>query len=265
MKISPVWFWLLNYSHTPKTSIPMQRIDRILSARTSLDRTTIKDLIRRKVVSIKSNGKIVAKSTEKFAVDSTFLINGKTSSPPPLLVVFNKPLGVLSIVSEKTTRPNLSFYLPPPISDVPYNPSLFHPVGRLDNDSSGLLLFSSSGPLTQKLLHPKFNTEKQYKVTVENKLDIDVVKKQLSEGVDTKMSGSHIAAVAEFSESENSISLIVAEGKYRMVRRMLANIGHPVLSLSRTRIGEIVMDDSDPPPGKFRLLTEAELEWVVNK
>jgi pseudouridine synthase len=195
-----------------------------------------------------------------------------------------------------------------------------HPVGRLDYDTTGLLLFSSSGPLTQALLHPKHAIEKEYVATVTGVVQEEALRATLRDGVATGegvhtaelLSVSHVPQTlvanylqriqAEFPTSYNLtdlkqrgyldvleatdlsiVTLTVSEGKHRMVRRMLANTGHPVVSLHRTRIGAIRLVEEptsegdhsnrgmelDSPtalrPGQSRSLTRLELRWAQHQ
>ena len=113
----------------------------------------------------------------------------------------------------------------------------FHPVGRLDADTSGLLLFSRIGALTQRLLHPKHQLPRRYVATCENTFSNEHIS-ALRKGVSTSL-GTFSADVT--SIHQNHIELSVTEGKYRMVRRMLANIGQPVLTLQRIEYGPFVL------------------------
>jgi len=174
---------------------------------------------------------------------------------------------------------------------------LLHPVGRLDYDTTGLLLFSSSGPLTQTLLHPKHAVEKEYVATVTGTVNADKLRATLAAGVVTG-EGVHTANLlnvshfekeqvapylqaiqadlpAEYNQTDlksrgyldvldatelTTVTVTVKEGKHRMVRRILANAGHPVVSLHRARLGEIELGDL--PVGGIRELTEPELRWA---
>jgi 23S rRNA pseudouridine2605 synthase len=207
--------------------------------------------------------------------------------PPPMAQVYHKPKWVLSVTSDpKYNRPCLN--------DLPKG---LHPVGRLDYDSSGLLLLSSSGALTQRLLHPKHAVPKIYEVVVTGAVDPTLLTTQLTEGVETT-DGIHTAEVLEVSQFDadhvaayladiranlpshynqtdleergylnvltatplSTVTLRVTEGKYRMVRRILANCGHPVVSLQRQQIGIISLDDL--PVGATRDITPEEKTWL---
>lgn len=209
--------------------------------------------------------------------------------PPPLLAVYHKPKWVLSVVRDPLGRPCLDAILA--------NGSRQHPVGRLDYDSQGLLLLSSDGALTQYLLHPRHNVEKEYLAVVTGLADPDSLRQQFIEGVATK-EGIHNAELlsvehwdkdqvacylkrikSESPQSHNqtdesdkakddmfavndlsSIRLVVKEGKHRMVRRMLYNCGHPVVDLKRERVGLITLGDL--PVGDMRDLSIKEMEWA---
>ena len=139
-----------------------------------------------------------------------------------------------------------------------------HPVGRLDADTTGLILFSSDGTLTQRLLHPRHEISKEYVATVEggDKLDQTELRNKLRSGVETT-EGVHVAELINVSFENNSLAtvrLTVQEGKHRMVRRMLANCGHPVIELKRERHGKILLEDL--PEGVFRKANEDELNWI---
>ena len=173
-----------------------------------------------------------------------------------------------------------------------------HPVGRLDYDTTGLLLFSSSGTLTQTLLHPKYLIEKEYIATVTGKVSEDTLRATLAAGVSTA-DGVHAAKLVsaqpmptdqvrpyleqiraelppEYNQTNleqygyldvldatelTTVTLTVKEGKHRMVRRILANAGHPVVSLHRSRLGAIALGE-DLPVGGVRVLTPDELKWA---
>jgi 23S rRNA pseudouridine2605 synthase len=172
-----------------------------------------------------------------------------------------------------------------------------HPVGRLDYDTSGLLLFSSSGALTQRLLHPKHEVEKEYVAVVTGIVVEDELRATLAAGVQTT-EGSHKATLEsvdiwerssiapyllniqrnfppEYNQTDlkvrgylnvfdaqalSTVRLTVSEGKHRMVRRILANCGHPVVSLHRDRLGAVALNDL--PAGEYRPLTTEESPWA---
>ena len=135
-------------------------------------------------------------------------------------------------------RPDLSSVLP-----MEWQGTL-HPVGRLDADTTGLLLFSRDGDLTHKLLHPKYGVEREYVAEVEGDLDEELLRATLAAGVDTTEDGETLVVVAALVGVEGQeVRLTVTEGKHRMVRRLLNNCGHPVVALHRVRYGDVHLDD----------------------
>eukprot|EP00533_Pseudo-nitzschia_delicatissima_P006893 CAMPEP_0116089564 /NCGR_PEP_ID=MMETSP0327-20121206/6491_1 /TAXON_ID=44447 /ORGANISM="Pseudo-nitzschia delicatissima, Strain B596" /LENGTH=378 /DNA_ID=CAMNT_0003580761 /DNA_START=13 /DNA_END=1147 /DNA_ORIENTATION=- len=258
------------------------RADRVLSNRGWGSRSECFDLLKKKRVfqEIDSEMQCISGPKQKIPMDAALFVDGKKEvpKPPPLLRVFHKPKWMLSVMNDSKGRSNLSDLDEKLIS-------MMHPVGRLDYDSSGLLLFSSDGKLTQKLLHPSNEVEKEYVALVVGKVDEDTLREKLAGGVQTsdgtfpatlldtkfvpdnevkpiihdiidnlpeeydleqleKNGHLHFKNATEMSE----VRLVVEEGKHRMVRRILANSGYPVIGLKRHRLGPIELDE-DLLPG----------------
>jgi 23S rRNA pseudouridine2605 synthase len=265
------------------------RADRVLSNRGWGSRSECTELIKRRRVST-PNGTLKSPS-EKITMDTSLFVDGTPVPHLTLLLVYHKPKWVLSVMHDPTGRPNLGGLL----SEVQKRQQL-HPVGRLDYDTSGLLLFSTNGGLTQRLLHPTHSVEKEYVALVDGTVDADQLRHRLEEGVETT-EGRHTAQLLNityieekqvptllqkmrstlpseynvtdleergflFSNSTalSTVRLTVSEGKHRMVRRILANCGHGVLELRRERHGNIVLGDLQE--GEFRELTENEQVWA---
>lgn len=170
---------------------------------------------------------------------------------PPVVLLFHKPAGIVSTREDPWGRPDLDSAAADAID------AGLHPVGRLDAETTGLLLFSADGTLTQRLLHPRRAVEKAYIATVEGAPD-ERLAETVREGVQTA-DGVMRAARAEVDG--DTVRLVVTEGKHRMVRRMLANAGHPVRTLHRTRIGELRLGGLEV--GAMRAPTDAETTWLA--
>lgn len=248
----------------------MLRADRILSNRGLGTRSQTSKLLRQRRVGYldKSTGKIVGIKgpSEKVHPEATLYLDGnELPGPPPPILIYHKPKYVLSAMDDKE-RSHLGEKLEE--CDFPVSNAL-HPVGRLDYETTGLILFSSSGELTQRLLHPRRGVEKEYVARVEGIVDEDELRNKLSSGVETA-EGVHQADLLEVipvptNECEDGndaadVRVVVTEGKHRMVRRMLANCGHPVLELKRERHGEVRLGDL--PVGNFRQPTDEEISWT---
>lgn len=225
-------------------------------------------------------------------MDAPLFVDGKIEipMPPPLLRVYHKPKWVLSVMSDAKGRPHLGELDSSQISGM-------HPVGRLDYDTSGLILFSSDGTLTQTLLHPNNKIQKQYQALVVGEVKETDLRDRLNKGVETSMGvfpadliSSRPIPETDVQTMINSIlhdlpteydmnqleekgylffkdakelskvELIVEEGKHRMVRRILANSGYPVIGLKRLRLGSLHLDNL--PEGTFRELSTDEEQWA---
>ena len=136
------------------------------------------------------------------------------------------------------------------------------PVGRLDRDSEGLLLFTNDGELMQRLIHPKYEVDKLYRVTVRGDWEKGVpLLRQMR-----VLEGEPIApAQVELLRAEDGCAVLhitIHEGKNRQVRKMFAAVGNPVQELERVAIGDIRLGHLKP--GHYRKLTREEIEYLKN-
>jgi 23S rRNA pseudouridine2605 synthase len=181
------------------------------------------------------------------------------ASEPLEYHLLNKPAGVISTVSDPQGRPTVTQLVP---GDV----RLF-PVGRLDRDTTGLIILTNDGGLAHRLMHPRFQVDKVYRVEVEGVPDEDDLR-QLREGILMDEGYSAPAAVdfVKVTDSHAVLEMTIHEGRKRQVRRMLEAVGHPVHSLHRQRYA--MLTDKGLAPGDSRPLTEeevSELQELVNK
>lgn len=183
-------------------------------------------------------------------VEGALCLDGTALIAPPTLVVFYKPVGVQCTVGDPRGRTSLAEVA----GDVLV--AGLHPVGRLDADSEGLLPFAAMGALTQRLLHPRHGVEKVYIAQVDGRPSEDLAA-VLARGVETA-DGVYTGRVQAIEGDRVTVS--VTEGKHRMVRRMLANAGFPVLGLRRVSFGALSLGDL--APGAWRPATAEELRWA---
>ena len=173
------------------------------------------------------------------------------------IYVFNKPVGVLTTMRDPQGRPTVAEYLDS-------LPGRVFPVGRLDMDSAGLLLFTNDGKLAHRLAHPRYGVEKEYRVLAEGRLTPERIA-ALEEGIELEEGVTSPARVCDtlrplpqlaYAQGRCVFHLILHEGWKRQVRRMCAAVGLPVLELVRVRYDSIYLDDL--APGALRRLDAGE-------
>ena len=166
-------------------------------------------------------------------------------------LALNKPRGVLSAMSDSRGRPTVADL----VADRPER--LFH-IGRLDADSEGLLLLTNDGELAHRLMHPSFGVAKTYLATVAAPVD-RAVGRRLRAGVQLDDGAVRVDAfrVVQSSGDRAIVEVVLHEGRKHIVRRLLAEVGHPVQRLVRTSIGPVRLGGQRA--GTIRELTRAEL------
>ncbi|CAM9717837.1 unnamed protein product [Scytosiphon promiscuus] len=237
----------------PRGGPKLLRLSKLLADRAVGTRSEVDTLVRRGRVKV--DGVVTRSPKKKLAADCVIEVDGEVHGPVPLIVAFHKPKGVITTLSDDWDREDLSDVLPKSLL------LKHHPVGRLDADSSGLLLLSSDGALTHRLLNPRFEVEREYVASVEvlptSEEPGDSLVAALGEGV-TTADGVYKADVPGIDGRD--VRVVVREGKNRMVRRMLANAGYPVLELRRERYGRIMLGDLQE--GEHTPVLGDALEWA---
>jgi len=214
---------------------------------------------RRGIERLIENGRIeidgIRLTTQGFSIDPDQLpeirIDGKVISPPtkqqPAIYIFHKPLGVVTTLKDERGRQTISDFLP--------TDRRLYPIGRLDRDSTGLLLITDYGELTNRLLHPSYKVEKEYLVKIDGEPLSPDEQKQFRQGVAIEEGITAPCRLRQLADPQ-CYSVIISEGKKRQVRRMFASFRRPVVSLHRIRFGPLQLGKL--PPGELRLLTAEE-------
>ena len=161
-------------------------------------------------------------------------------------VLLNKPRGTITTARDPEGRPTVVDLVGGEIRVVP--------VGRLDRDTTGVLVLTNDGPLAHRLAHPRFRVEKTYVVDVEGEPDDDAVRR-LAEGVELEDGPTAPARVRRLGPSR--LELVLHEGRNRQVRRMLEVVGHPVTKLRRSRYAGL--GPGRLRPGDWRDLSRNEV------
>ena len=172
-------------------------------------------------------------------------------------IMLNKPSGYITTMSDPQGRPTVADLVP-----VDQFPGLF-PIGRLDLDTTGLLLFSTDGELGNGLLHPRHHVDKTYIARVDGFLNAQEVKR-LREGVllDDGMTLPAQVEILERSHCATKLRITIHEGRKRQVRRMMSFVGHPVVELERIQFGPLTLHGLKE--GCWRLLTPSEEAQITN-
>jgi 23S rRNA pseudouridine2605 synthase len=175
-------------------------------------------------------------------------VDGATVAAQALAyVLLHKPAGVVTTASDPHARRT--------VLDLVVHPARVVPVGRLDADTTGVLLLTNDGPLAHRLAHPRYGVEKVYEAEVEGDPDEGALER-LREGVDLDDGRTAPAQVRRLGRGR--IELVLHEGRKHQVKRMLDAVGHPVRRLHRSRYAGLTTDGL--APGAWRELTPAEVD-----
>ncbi len=173
-----------------------------------------------------------------------------------ICLMLYKPEGIVSTVSDERGRRTVLDILP-----AQYRRHRLYPVGRLDIDTTGLLLLTNDGDLTYRLTHPRFEYEKEYLVSIRGSLNTEE-KRQMERGILLEEGVTHAAKIKEISQPPFNYSITIHEGRKRQVRRMFERLKHPVLALKRVRLGSLTLGDLKE--GEVRPLSAREIAALLD-
>lgn len=221
------------------------RINRYIARSGITSRRKAEDLIKSGRITV--NGKIVTDLATEISESDKVAIEGtEIQVKENKYYLFNKPTRYTTTHSDPYAMHTIFELLPP-------DSSLFA-VGRLDRDTTGLILVTNDGSFAQNIIHPTQKIEKEYLVRTLNKITDDQLE-ELLKGVELEDGVAVAKKVERISEKE--IMLVIEMGRKRVVRRMIEFFGNKVISLKRTRIGEITLD---VPVGGYRKLSAEEIK-----
>lgn len=168
-------------------------------------------------------------------------------------IMLNKPVGIVSTSQDEKDRAN--------VVDLIGSTERLYPIGRLDIDTSGLILLTNDGELTNIMTHPKYRLEKKYIVTVMGTPNAKALS-LLRNGVfiDGRKTAKAKIKIIKNYEQDSILEVTISEGRNRQIRKMMEEVGHPVKNLRRIEIGEIKIGGL--LPGEFRELDDEEMEFI---
>jgi 23S rRNA pseudouridine2605 synthase len=224
------------------------RLAKFLAHAGIASRRHAEDLIRAGRVTV--GGETVTDPARDVEAGSGVKVDGEPvkGAEPRVVYALNKPLGVVSTASDPQGRPTVVELVP--------GARRLYPVGRLDADATGLLLLTNDGELANRLTHPRYEVPRTYRATVGNPPVRDRAIRALRDGV--RLEDGLTAPARARRVGNDGIELTIHEGRKRQVKRMCAEVGHPVRRLVRTSFGPLELGSLQP--GRYRRLSEAEVE-----
>ncbi|MBQ1674499.1 MAG: rRNA pseudouridine synthase [Oscillospiraceae bacterium] len=228
-----------------------ERLQKIIAQAGLCSRRAGEELLRQGRVCV--NGQIASLGDSADPSRDRIEVDGRPlpSAPPAVYIMLHKPRGYVTTLSDERNRPTAAQL----VTDC--GERVF-PVGRLDMDSEGLLLFTNDGALMQAMIHPRHEVNKIYHVTVSG--EISGAAARLAAINDLDGEPIRPAQVEELSRSGGQalLRITIHEGKNRQIRRMCRKAGLSVRKLQRVQEGNLRLGDL--PPGKWRYLTDAEIK-----
>ncbi len=235
----------------PVTVLPM-RLDYFLAHSAGLTRKEAKQLISRGAVTVE--GEARPKANLQLQDGQGVWLHGEpVQLPGHRYLMLHKPAGVVCSTDDPAHRTVLDL-LPVELRQD------LHPAGRLDRDTTGLVLLTTDGQWSHRLTSPNHQCDKRYRVSCADPIS-DADLQALCDGI--LLRGEDAPTLPARAERVNTHQLLLAihEGRYHQVKRMLAARGNKVVALHREQIGEIALD-ADLAPGAFRLLTKGEIASI---
>ena len=233
----------------------MERIDKIISSQTHYTRKDVKSLIGNKQVMV--NGNIINKSDFKVNPDIDIIeVSGEVLKVKKYVyLILNKPKGYVSATVDKTDRTVLD------LVPLEYSHRDLFPAGRLDKDTTGLMIITDDGNFAHNILSPNKHISKTYHVTI----DIPLTN-EMTDGFKNGVmlnDGECKTASLEIIDTYNAI-VTLTEGRYHQIKRMFGCFKAKVLELKRTKMGKLELPDN-LKEGECRELTQKELEQVQER
>ena len=227
------------------------RLDKFLSNAGEGSRSQVKILIKKGQVSVngikaKSGDDVIDENTDKIVCQGK-----KNSLIKYRYFMLNKPAGVVSATEDHLDKTVLDCLTKEDARDM-------FPVGRLDKDTTGLMLLTNDGELSHNLLSPRKHVDKTYYVTCEKEVNEEQME-ALRKGVDIGDDKITLPALAKLGKQSNELYLTIREGRFHQVKRMLQAVGNKVVALKRLSMGSLKLDET-LKPGEYRPLTVEELQ-----
>ena len=200
---------------------------------------------------VKVNGEIIINPAIQVGENDKIIFDIENYKNEKIYIKLNKPVGYVVSNNKKEGKPIYKL--------LDENLKKLYPVGRLDKDSKGLILFTNDGIFSRKIIGEESECEKEYYVKLEGNISDGALKK-LEFGI--SLNGKKLKPAIVKRVSKNSFNIILKEGRNRQIRRMCEKVGFEVILLKRLRISNIYLNDLQE--GKFEYLTKDEINSILN-
>lgn len=236
-----------------------ERLQKFLARAGIASRRRAEDLIRAGRVAV--DGQVV--TTLGYCLDparARVTVDGQPVFLPArsVVIMLHKPSGYVTTLADPQGRRRVVDLLPPELGRL-------FPVGRLDYDTTGLLLLTNDGELAHRLMHPRYKVAKTYRATVAGSLTPEVLTR-LAQGVDLdgRLARATDLRLVKVTSTRSVVELTIHEGRYHQVKKMLAQVGFPVLKLKRLAYGPLKLGGLSL--GRWRELTSTEIQrlWAAS-
>jgi 23S rRNA pseudouridine2605 synthase len=205
---------------------------------------------------VEVDGKVVTEPGSKVEGTEEIKVDGKLIGPghKKVYILMNKPVGYISSAKDQFSRKTV-------VDLADTVKERIYPVGRLDYDTSGLIILTNDGEFANLLMHPRHEVRKVYRAVIRGMMSEQDIER-LEKGVDI---GGYVTAPAKVSvirasKDNSTVDIEIHEGKNRQVRKMFEAVGHPVRNLKRTAIGTLTLSELEE--GQWRHLSKNEVEML---
>ena len=235
------------------------RIDRYISKQCSINRRDIKLMLAQGRIVI--NGRVIREITTIVEEFDHVVLDGKVlQDKTAVYIMLNKPIGVVSATKDELHKTVIDL-LPDTVADSGIKAEDLHMVGRLDLNTSGLLLLTNDSRWSRRLMSPEEKVEKVYQVTLQNELTEEYIA-AFTEGMYFEFENITTQPAQLTILSPHLAEVVLTEGKYHQIKRMFGRFRNPVLALHRSKVGNLSLDNN-VSAGQYRLLTSEEVSGMT--
>ena len=232
------------------------RLDKFLSSQLLLSRTDVKKLIKQGRITVNGLAAVRPEDRVDPNADAVALDGNKIEYKKYIYIMLNKPAGVVSASNDKKEQTVVDL-----VPAVSRRPGLF-PAGRLDKDSTGFVLITDDGAFAHEMLSPAHHVKKTYTVQLEREVT-PAEEEEIRKGIRLETETFRPAELKRLGAGDPpTYEIVLTEGKYHEIKRTFGYFGNRVVSLHRTRIGGLALDEA-LPAGACRELTPEEVRLIT--